>query len=341
MTMAQRLLPGVVGTALAASAGLAGAQEVNLYSARHYDSDQAIYDAFEERTGIEVRVLQGDSDQLIERIEREGEATPADVLMTVDVGRLWRADQAGVFTPTDSEALAARIPASLRHPDGHWFGLSQRMRVIFYDTEQYDEPPLTTYEELADPRFEGEVCIRSSNNIYNQSLVASIISHHGEEAAAEWAQGVVDNMARAPQGGDTDQIRGVGAGECGLAVANHYYYVRLMKSDDEADRAVAERAGIIFPNQDGRGTHVNVGGAGRVADGPNPDNAVRFLEFLASDEAQSLFAAGNNEFPVVDGVEMEPILEEWGEIRTDDANVAEFGRLNPVAVRIMDEAGWR
>lgn len=341
MTMAQRLLPGVVGTALAASAGLAGAQEVNLYSARHYDSDQAIYDAFEERTGIEVRVLQGDSDQLIERIEREGEATPADVLMTVDVGRLWRADQAGVFTPTDSEALAARIPASLRHPDGHWFGLSQRMRVIFYDTEQYDEPPLTTYEELADPRFEGEVCIRSSNNIYNQSLVASIISHHGEEAAAEWAQGVVDNMARAPQGGDTDQIRGVGAGECGLAVANHYYYVRLMKSDDEADRAVAERAGIIFPNQDGRGTHVNVGGAGRVASGPNPDNAVRFLEFLASDEAQSLFAAGNNEFPVVDGVEMEPILEEWGEIRTDDANVAEFGRLNPVAVRIMDEAGWR
>lgn len=341
MTMAQRLLPGVVGTALAASAGLAGAQEVNLYSARHYDSDQAIYDAFEERTGIEVRVLQGDSDQLIERIEREGEATPADVLMTVDVGRLWRADQAGVFTPTDSEALAARIPASLRHPDGHWFGLSQRMRVIFYDTEQYDAPPLTTYEELADPRFEGEVCIRSSNNIYNQSLVASIISHHGEEAAAEWAQGVVDNMARAPQGGDTDQIRGVGAGECGLAVANHYYYVRLMKSDDEADRAVAERAGIIFPNQDGRGTHVNVGGAGRVASGPNPDNAVRFLEFLASDEAQSLFAAGNNEFPVVDGVEMEPILEEWGEIRTDDANVAEFGRLNPVAVRIMDEAGWR
>lgn len=341
MTMAQRLLPGVVGTALAASAGLAGAQEVNLYSARHYDSDQAIYDAFEERTGIEVRVLQGDSDQLIERIEREGEATPADVLMTVDVGRLWRADQAGVFTPTDSETLAARIPESLRHPDGHWFGLSQRMRVIFYDTEQYDAPPLTTYEELADPRFEGEVCIRSSNNIYNQSLVASIISHHGEEAAAEWAQGVVDNMARAPQGGDTDQIRGVGAGECGLAVANHYYYVRLMKSDDEADRAVAERAGIIFPNQDGRGTHVNVGGAGRVANGPNPDNALRFLEFLASDEAQSLFAAGNNEFPVVDGVEMEPILEEWGEIRTDDANVAEFGRLNPVAVRIMDEAGWR
>lgn len=341
MTMAQRLLPGVVGTALAASAGLAGAQEVNLYSARHYDSDQAIYDAFEERTGIEVRVLQGDSDQLIERIEREGEATPADVLMTVDVGRLWRADQAGVFTPTDSETLAARIPESLRHPDGHWFGLSQRMRVIFYDTEQYDEPPLATYEELADPRFEGEVCIRSSNNIYNQSLVASIISHHGEEAAAEWAQGVVDNMARAPQGGDTDQIRGVGAGECGLAVANHYYYVRLMKSDDEADRTVAERAGIIFPNQDGRGTHVNVGGAGRVANGPNPDNALRFLEFLASDEAQSLFAAGNNEFPVVDGVEMEPILEEWGEIRTDDANVAEFGRLNPVAVRIMDEAGWR
>ncbi|PWG62425.1 Fe(3+) ABC transporter substrate-binding protein [Sediminicurvatus halobius] len=341
MRIVHHLIPAVTGTALAVSAGLAAAQEVNLYSARHYDSDQAIYDAFEEETGIEVRVLQGDSDQLIERIEREGEATPADVLMTVDVGRLWRADEAGVFTPTESETLSERIPSSLRHPDGHWFGLSQRMRVIFYDTEQYDEPPLSSYEELADPRFEGEVCIRSSNNIYNQSLMASIISHHGEDAALEWAEGVVNNMARAPQGGDTDQIRGVGAGECGLAVANHYYYVRLMKSDDEGDRAVAERAGIIFPNQDGRGTHVNVGGAGVVANGPNPENAVRFLEFLASDEAQSLFAAGNNEFPVVDGVEMDPILEEWGEINTDDANIAEFGPLNPVAVRLMDQAGWR
>lgn len=341
MTTVRPLIPALTGTALALSAGLAAAQEVNLYSARHYDSDEAIYEAFEERTGIEVRVLQGNSDQLIERINREGEATPADVLMTVDVGRLWRADQEGVFAPTESETLEERIPASLRHPDGHWFGLSQRMRVIFYDTEQYDEPPVETYEDLADASLEGEVCIRSSNNIYNQSLMASMIAHHGEEAALEWAEGVVANMARAPQGGDTDQIRGVASGECGVAVANHYYYVRLLKSDDEADREVAERAGIIFPNQDGRGTHVNVGGAGVVANGPNPENAVRFLEFLASDEAQELFAQGNNEFPVVDGVALEPILEEWGDITTDDANVAEFGRLNPVAVRLMDEAGWR
>lgn len=332
------------GAALLGSLFLAtsvSAQEVNLYSARHYDSDEALYSAFTEETGIDVRVLQGDSDQLIERIRREGASSPADVLMTVDVGRLWRAEEAGVLQSVDSETLSQRIPANLRHPEGLWFGLSQRMRVIFYNKEEIDPATITSYEDLSDPRFKGQICIRSSSNIYNQSLLASLIDANGADAAREWASGVVDNMARQPQGGDTDQIRGVAAGECEIAVANHYYYVRLLKSDDAEDREAADKVGILFPNQDGRGTHVNVGGAGVVDGAPNRENAVRFLEFLASERAQELFATGNNEFPVAEGADMDPILESWGEIKTDDVNVSVLGENNAEAVRIFDQVGWR
>lgn len=336
--------PLQAGAALLGSLFLAtavGAQEVNLYSARHYDSDEALYSAFTEETGIEVRVLQGDSDQLIERIRREGAASPADVLMTVDVGRLWRAEEAGVLQSVESETLSERIPANLRHPEGLWFGLSQRMRVIVYNKDEIDPSTITSYEDLADPRFNGQVCIRSSSNIYNQSLLASMIDAHGSDGARDWAEGVVENMARPPQGGDTDQIRGVAAGECEIGVANHYYYVRLLKSDDAADREVAEKVGLIFPNQDERGTHVNIGGAGVVDGAPNKENAVRFLEFLASDRAQELFATGNNEFPAAEGVELDPVLESWGEIKTDDVNVSVLGVNNAEAVRIFDQVGWR
>ncbi|MYL22940.1 Fe(3+) ABC transporter substrate-binding protein [Vreelandella massiliensis] len=328
----------LVGSAFASTAL---ANEINLYSARHYDSDERLYTAFTEETGIEVNVLEGDSDQLIERIQREGVASPADVMMTVDAGRLWRAEQDGIFQSVESDVLNERLPEAMRHPEGKWFGFSQRARVIFYDRENFDPSQISSYEDLADPQFEGEVCIRSSNNIYNQSLLASMIAHHGEEGAEEWAQGVVDNMARDPEGGDTDQIRGVASGECDLAVANHYYYVRLLKSDDVADREAARKVGIIFPNQDGRGTHVNVGGAGVVEGAPNRENAVRFLEFLASDTAQEVFASGNNEFPVVDGVKQDPVLESWGNFEKDDLNISELGENNPEAIRIFDRVGWR
>ncbi|XKH59813.1 Fe(3+) ABC transporter substrate-binding protein [Halomonas sediminis] len=340
-THSRLVLPFAALITGAAFATNASAEEVNLYSARHYDSDQALYDAFTEETGIEVNILEGDSDQLIERILREGAASPADVMMTVDAGRLWRAEQDGIFEGIESEVLNERLPEAMRHPEGKWFGFSQRARVIFYNRDAIDPSEITRYEDLADPKFEGQVCIRSSNNIYNQSLLASMIAHHGEEGAQEWVQGVVDNMARQPQGGDTDQIRGVASGECDLAVANHYYYVRLLESDNEADREAAEKVGIIFPNQDGRGTHINVGGAGVVKDAPHHDNAVRFLEFLASDDAQEIFAAGNNEFPVVEGVEKAEVLESWGDFKRDELNISILGENNPEAVRIFDRVGWR
>ena len=341
--MPQRPL-ALPATALLAGAIFAGdalAEEVNIYSARHYDSDQALYDAFTEKTGIDVNILEGDSDQLIERIRREGAASPADIMLTVDAGRLWRAEQAGVFQGIESDVLNERLPDAMRHPEGKWFGFSQRVRAIFYDPDDIDPANLKRYEDLADPRFEGDICIRSSNNIYNQSLLASMIAHHGMDDAEAWAQGVVDNMARDPEGGDTDQIRGVASGECDIAVANHYYYVRLLESDDASDRETAESVEILLPNQDGRGAHVNVGGAGVVADAPNRDNAIRFLEFLASDEAQRLFAAGNHEFPVVDGVEVDGTLATWGGFKRDALNINALGEHNPEAIRIFDRVGWR
>ncbi|ERS91858.1 Fe(3+) ABC transporter substrate-binding protein [Halomonas sp. PBN3] len=333
--------PIAVALAGSAFASAASADELNIYSARHYDSDAALYQAFTEETGIEVNLLEGDSDQLIERIKREGVASPADVMITVDAGRLWRAEQEGVFQGVESEVLNERLPESMRHPEGLWFGFSQRARAIFYDRDGFDPAEIGSYEELADPRFEGEVCIRSSNNIYNQSLLASLVEHHGAEGAEEWAQGVVANMARDPEGGDTDQIKGVASGECSLAVANHYYYVRLLHSEDEADREVARQVGVIFPNQDGRGTHVNVGGAGVVEGAPNRENAVRFLEFLASDTAQEIFANGNYEFPVVAGVKMNPVLESWGNFKKDSLNISKLGENNPEAIKIFDRVGWR
>jgi len=316
-------------------------KELSVYSARHYDSDNQLYEAFTRSTGIEVSILQGGSDELIERMSREGIASPADILITVDAGRLWRAEEAGVLQPASSERLESRIPAHLRHPDGLWYGFSQRLRVIFYDPEKVDPAEVSRYEDLASPDLEGNVCVRSSSNIYNQSLLASLVSHFGAEAATDWARGLVANLARPPQGGDTDQILGVASGECELALANHYYYVRLAQSEEPDKQAAAQRVGIIFPNQEDRGVHVNIGGAGMARHAPNPENALRFLEILASEEAQALFAQGNHEFPVAAGVELDPILASWGDLRLDDLNVAQLGVHNPEAVRIADRAGWR
>ncbi|MEE4637689.1 MAG: extracellular solute-binding protein [Wenzhouxiangella sp.] len=337
----RRLVSAVAVLAFLVPASMAMADQVNVYSARHYDVDQMLYDAFTAETGIEVQVLEGSSDQLVERIRREGVASPADVLVTVDAGRLWRAEEAGILQPVDSEYLNERIPAYLRHPDGLWFGLSQRVRVIYYSPERFDPSLVSSYEDLTRPELEGRICIRSSNNIYNQSLLASIIEAHGAEAAEEWARGVVANLARSPEGGDTDQIRAVAAGECDVAVGNQYYYLRLVNSDDPADRAVAQQVSLIIPNQGDRGVHVNVGGAGVVAGAPNRENAVRFLEFLASDQAQELFANETYEFPVVDGVEKHPTLDALGEMKFDELGMEVLGRNNPEAVRVFDRAGWR
>ena len=340
-TFAAKGLTGAVGLAFALAASGAVAQEVNLYSSRHYDTDVALYDTFTEQTGIVVNLIEGDADQLLERIKAEGRNSPADVLITVDAGRLWRADQAGILQPVSSPVLEQAIPAELRHPEGKWFGFSQRVRGIVYAKDRVDPSEITSYEDLADPKWQGRVCIRSSTNVYNQSLVASMIEADGIEATEAWAKGLVDNLARPPQGGDTDQIEAVAAGECDVAVVNHYYFVRLLESEAAEERAIGDKVGILFPNQDGRGAHANISGAGVVATAPNKDNAVKFLEYLTTPQAQAYFAQGNYEFPVVEGVKLDPVLEQWGAIKTDAINAAKLGENNPDAVKLMDRVGWK
>jgi iron(III) transport system substrate-binding protein len=329
----------VAGMALGLGLAPAVAEEVNLYSARHYDTDVALYENFTAATGIEVNLIEGDADQLIERIKAEGRNSPADVLITVDAGRLWRAEEAGILQPATSAVLDERIPESLRHPEDLWVGLSQRLRGVVYAKDRVEPTEITTYEDLADPKWRGRICIRSSTNVYNQSLTAAMIEANGVEATEAWASGLVANLAREPQGGDTDQIKAVAAGECDIAVVNHYYYVRLLKSAEDA--AIGDQVGIVFPNQDGRGAHANISGAGVVATAPHPENAIRFLEYLTTEQAQLYFAQGNHEFPVVAGVELDPVLASWGEIKTHHVNAAKYGANNPEAVKLMDRAGWK
>lgn len=316
-------------------------QVVNLYSSRHYDTDLRLYDDFTAQTGIQVNRIEADADELIERIQNEGEFTQADLLITVDAGRLWRAEEAGIFAPLQSEVLEARIPDYLRQPDGLWFGLSTRARVIIYNKAAGMPEPLATYADLADPAHRDSICIRSSGNIYNLSLLAAIIARNGEEAAEEWARGVVENFARDPQSNDTSQIRAVASGECGIGVVNSYYLARLAASEDPEERALADAVGVIFPDQGGNGTHVNVSGAGLVNNAPNRDNAIAFLEYLTSEQAQSYFANGNHEYPAVEGVPPSPALAALGDFEPDTINAEALGVYQAAAVKVYDRAGWR
>ena len=326
---------------IAPATTVSASEVVNVYSARHYDTDDALIKKFTEDTGIKVNIIEGNSDTLLARMKQEGDLSPADVFITVDAGRLRKAEEQGVFQPTSSDTLDARIPASLRHPDGLWFGLTKRARVIVASKDRVPaELVELDYEDLADPRFKGKVLIRSSSNIYNQSLVAALIETLGQEQTEAWCKGVVGNMARTPQGGDRDQIRAVAAGEGDFAVVNHYYLARMIDGN-EADQAAASKVRVIFPNQGGRGTHVNVCGAGVVKTAPNRDNAVRFLEFLASEQAQKKFAEGNQEYPVAENIETSVILEGFGPFKQDSLNAATLGTNNKEAVRTMDRAGWR
>lgn len=336
----------IFGAALMAAALLVvpaarAAEEVNVYTGRHYEGDQVLYDGFTAATGIKVNVLEGSTDEILQRLELEGETSPADVFITVDAGNLWRAEQKGLFQPVESQILNERIPASLRHPDGLWFGLSTRARVFFVRKEGVDVSGLTDYASLADPRFKGQVCIRSGTNVYNLSLLASIIEDVGEAKAEEWAKGVVANMARKPQGGDTDQLKAAASGECAIAVSNTYYYVRLAKSQKPEDQEVAQKLAIIWPGQGGKGAHVNVSGAGVVKHAPHRENAVKFLEYLAGNEAQAYFANTNNEYPAVAAAEKNPALEALGTFKADPVNVAVYGKNQPLAQAIMDRAGWQ
>ena len=312
---------------------------VNVYSARHYDTDMAMYERFTEETGIKVNLIEGSSDALIERIKSEGQFSPADMLITVDAGRLWRAEKEGIFQPVDSAVLSERIPAHLRHPEGEWFGLSKRARVIAHKKDMALPGGFGTYEALADEAFRGQVCMRSSGNIYNLSLMASLIDAHGAPAAEAWAKGVVANFARTPQSNDTGQLKAVASGECTITIANTYYLGRLMASTKPEDKALMANLEIVFPNQDGRGTHVNISGAGVTKYAPNRENAIRFLEYLTSDFAQRLFAEGNNEYPI-SGPTTGPVAA-LGEFKRDDLNVSVLGENQKEAVKVYDRAGWK
>ena len=334
--------PGLV--AFATVLGLhsaALAEELNIYSSRHYQTDEALYANFTKMTGIEINRIEGKGDALIERIKSEGANSPADLLITVDAGRLWRADQANLFQPVRSQVLNERVPSNLRHPDGHWFGFSSRARLIVYNKTAVKVGEIGRYEDLAEPEWRGRICIRSSSNIYNQSLLGSLIAAHGEAGAENWAKGVVANFARDPKGGDTDQIRSVAAGECDVAVANSYYYARLKTAKKEKDRGLADEVGVVFPNQDDRGTHINISGAGVLKHAPHREAAVKFLEYLTSDEAQSYFADGNNEYPVVPGVAPNSTLQALGTFKADPVSVAAYGENQSTAQKIFDRVGWK
>lgn len=313
---------------------------LNLYSARHYQTDEALYSNFTKATGIRINRIEGKEDELLERIKNEGANSPADVFVTVDAARLEIADSLGLFAPIKSKLLDERVPANLRTPN--WIAFSTRARVIVYNKAALKAEDVQSYEDLAAPKMKGQVCSRSGAHPYNLSLGSAIISHDGEVKAEQWARGVVANFARGPKGGDTDQIRSVAAGECGVTISNTYYLVRLMRSDKPEDKKVVQSIGIVWPNQKTWGTHVNVSGAGILKTAPNKDAALKFMEYLASDEAQAHFANGNNEWPVVKSVTVNnPELEALGKFKPDNLSVGQLAKNTALAQKIFDRAGYR
>ncbi|MFE8700687.1 Fe(3+) ABC transporter substrate-binding protein [Cytobacillus sp. FJAT-54145] len=314
---------------------------VNLYTARHYDTDDAIYAAFTEKTGIKVNVIKGEGDELMERLKREGELTEGDVFITADAGNLHRAKENGLLQPIVSDTVNSNIPETLRDSENNWVALTKRARVIVYAKDRVKPEDLSTYEALTEAQWKGKVLIRSSENIYNQSLLASFIELNGEDKAKEWATGIVANMAREPKGGDTDQIKAVVAGEGDVAISNTYYVGRLINSTNEEDVKVAEQVGVFFPNQDTTGTHVNISGAGLLKHAKNNENAIKFIEFMTSAEAQGQFAEGNNEYPANPAVEASETLKSWGEFKAQEINMTILGEKNADAVKIFNEAGWK
>lgn len=313
---------------------------LNLYSSRHYRTDEALYANFTKQTGIRINRIEAKDDELIERIKNEGVHSPADVFITVDASRLARADELGFFAPVKSKVLEERIPAHLRSSD--WFAFSTRARVIVYNKAAVKPGDIQTYADLASPKMKGQVCSRSGSHPYNLSLLASLVALNGEQQTEEWAKGVVANFARKPKGGDTDQIKAVAAGECGVAISNSYYYARLMRSTKPEDRKLVESTGLIWPNQQSNGTHVNISGAGMLRHAPHREAAVKFLEYLASDDAQRYFADGNDEWPVVPGVKTDnPALAALGDFKADTLPIPDYAKHVTTAQKIADRAGWK
>ncbi|OUR65790.1 Fe(3+) ABC transporter substrate-binding protein [Methylophaga sp. 42_25_T18] len=317
------------------------AEEVNLYSARKEALIKPLLDRFTEQTGVTVNLITAKADALLKRLESEGKNTPADLLITTDAGRLHRAKSAGLTQAIESYALTQAIPASYRDGENHWFGLSLRARPIVYVKDKVKAEELSTYEALTDAQWKGRICIRSSSNIYNQSLVSSLVATNGVEATETWAAGLVNNFARPPKGGDRDQVKAAASGQCDIAIVNTYYLAGMLSSKDEAQKAAADKVAVFWPNQADRGAHVNVSGAAIMAASKNKENAVKLLEFLSSDESQQWYAETNGEYPIRDGIAISEQLKSWGEFKKDTLNLDQLGALNPEAVRLMDRAGWK
>ena len=314
--------------------------EINIYSHRHYDSDKILYKAFTEETGIKINVVKGGADQLIQRLISEGNSSPADILMTVDAGRLERAKKVGILQPASSEVLEKNVPIEMRDPEGYWYGLTVRARVIVYSKDRVKPGDLSTYEDLTNSKWEGRIVARSSSNIYNQSLLASIIAAKGKNKALEWAKEVRKNMARSPRGSDRDQARAVSAGLADVAIMNTYYIGILANSSDSSDREVAKNVGVFFPNQKDRGTHINVSGACITASSKNKKDAIKFLEFLTMKRAQQVFGNVNYEYPLKIENNQSSLLKSWGSFKADKLNLSILGEKNSDAVKLFDRAGW-
>ena len=313
---------------------------LNLYSARHYQTDEALYANFTKQTGIRINRIEGKEDELLERIRNEGSNSPADVFLTVDAARLAKTHEMGLFAPLNSKILDSRIPANLRTDD--WFAFSRRARIIIYNKAAIKPEEVQAYDDLATPRLTGKLCSRSGSHPYNLSLMASVIAHQGEARAETWAQGMVANFARAPKGGDTDQIKAVAAGECGVALSNTYYVARLLRSTKPEEQKLMEKVGVVWPNQATTGTHINISGGGMLKTAPHKEAAIKFLEYLASDDAQRYFADGNNEWPVVDSVKVNnPALEALGRFKADPLPIAKLAMYQIKAQMIFDRAGFK
>lgn len=326
--------------AVSVTATPALSDEVNLYSSRQESLIRPILDEFEKDTGIKVNVVFA-KEGTLERLKAEGDNSPADAILTVDISRLAAHKEAGVLQPISSDVLDKNIPEHFRDPDGEWYGLSARSRVIFYAKDRVDPSELSTYEDLADPKWKDRICVRSSSNAYNQSLLAAMIVHDGAEAAEKWANGIKDNLARKPQGGDRDQLKAVAAGECDIAIVNTYYYGGLQNSKDPEEVAVTEKVALFWPNQDGRGAHVNVSGAGVTKSAKNKDAAIKLIEYLSEDKAQEFYASTNYEFPVKADVELDETVAGWGEFKMDEVSLGKVADAQAEAVKIFDRAGWR
>lgn len=332
---------GLLGACAASDEQAAGAApitgEINIYSSRHYDTDLALYEDFTKQTGIKVNRIEAEADALIERIQAEGEFSPADLLITTDAGRLWRAEEAGILAPVESKVLEERIPANLRDPAKRWFALTTRARIVIYNKAKGAPQGLATYADLAKPEFKGRICMRSSSSVYNIALLASMIAHDGEAKAGAWAKGVVANFQRPPQGNDVSNIEAVAAGECDISLVNTYYLARFATPEK---KQVLDAVGIIFPNQATTGTHVNMSGAGVVKTAPNRANAIKFLEYLSSESAQKYLANGNNEYPAAKGVAPTSAVEALGSFKADPLPAATIGKNEAKAAALYNAARW-